>query len=319
MSNFVHESADEWVIFNENNSSATTLEQLLEQDLDFGSIDFDAIEKNAILFSTSQEPNFTSLSTPMHPILPLMEEQALNDDSIDSPMINKFDSAIRLLDQTYYEDEGCESDNETAAEDLDLIDLDFPNIVKEYCERTDVVIDEHDILHAPPPPPPPPPQPAPAPAPAPQPTPSPTPTVLPFFSISDKIPGPGAPIPVEKMKKKRSFFPNGIPTLPAKKSKNEQISRKISSESKTLKKKTHFQTVAFKKPKKFSTTTTTSKITKKDTINNDSSRLSIKSFNDTYFTEFTKIVLEKLENIQTQQKQLRGKISKIYKFLNESK
>ena len=144
-------------------------------------------------------------------------------------------------------------------------------------------------------------------------------TITPFFSTPDQIPGPGAPIPTKKMKKKRSFFSDGVPTLPTKKSKKVQISEKISSDSKNHKKKTRIQTVAFKKPKTFTKSTFTSKILKKDTIHNDSTRLSIKSFNDNFFTKFTETVLERLESIQSQQKELKSKISKIQKALDEIK
>ena len=359
MDNFVHQSANKWSIFDEMDVSTKTIEEIMNSDIDFQEIDFDQAERNAILFTSAQDDaNFCSISTPT---------TTTTEEQYDTPAsVPK----IRILHQKYYDDDGCDSDNdETDMDVLDFPDIQFP--VKA------------DILQIPPPPPPPPPPPRPVlvsvptctyldpvspplppvsvsvptctyldPVPVsvsvttpqhiqpqtptemveemdeqtsysfpPTPTyPKPPPsTITPFFSIPDQIPGPGAPIPIKKMKKKHSFFSDGVPTLPAKKSKKVQISGKISSDSKNHKKKTHIQTVAFKKPKTFIKSTFTNKITKKDTIHNDSSRLSIKSFNDTFFTKFTETVLERLESIQSQQKELKFKISKIQKFLNETK
>ena len=338
MEDFSTELIQEWVnINNENETSIRTLEDILNSDTDFAAIDFDDIEKNAIAFASHQNHY---ISTPF----PLME----HNDDIGFPVDES--RSTRILHDLYYTED--ESDDESSP-DLNFTDFDFPNIIKE-CLNTDGTVGEsvapieseeevtnqHDTT---PPHPPPPPVPSTSTSPAepeeettraeeltnnqqhdtaPPPPPPPHPIKLPFFSPPDEVPGPHAPTPSKKLKKKRSFFPNGIPTLPttAKKRKNEQhtISSKTKSSetitpshplTKTYKKKPHFQ--AFKKPKKIST----DKIRKK--TENEGTRLSIKSFNDIYHSEFRELVLDKLEKIEAEQREFRNKISKIYKLLSE--
>ena len=311
----------------ENRISTQILEDLLlsDMELDFGDIDYEAIERDAIDF-TRQDLCLTTTTGVINP------------------------PTSRILDSSYYDSSEDEIDADNVvgkptisppSPDLVLSDIDFPKLISECititdsCSRVNTDPQDHTARApvaapvSPPPPPPPPPTAPPPPS---------KEVILPFFSPS---------VPPKKKKKQRtSLFPDGPPTLPktaGKKRKHDvsttpspiqkkkKRSKKISgssipplitkttssplNDSKKCDKNPHRKFQGFKRPKQ--TSGVKIRKTGKDSI----PRLSIKSFNEVYHTEFRTRVLNKLKKIEDERIDFRqfvsDKLSKILRLLSE--
>ena len=320
----------------ENRISTQILEDFLSSDmeLDFGDVDYDVIERDAIDF-TRQD---LCLATPA--------PSTVNYDETTAEVINPPTS--RILHSCYYDSSEDEIDADNVAgeptisppsPDLVLNDIDFPKLISECIiiagssgdsSRINTNPQDHTArvpVAAPVSPPPPPPPPPTAPPP-------PKEAILPFFS---------PPVLPKKKKKRTSLFPHGPPTLPKtagkkrkhdvstspssiQKKKSKKISERIPppitkttpsplNDSKKCDKKHHRKFQGFKRPKQ--TSAVKIRKTGKDSI----PRLSIKSFNEVYHTEFRTRVLNKLKKIEDERIDFRqfvsDKLSKILRLLSE--